>query len=345
MGLIRETVARALVSSGLLRLAINRRRSKVGVVLMYHKVNDNDDPFFPSLPAAVFDGQVGHLQDYYQVTGLDEMVCWLNSEEGGPPRAAITIDDGYPDTHAIVLPILKKRSLPATLFLNTAPVESGETLWMDELSALFAYTEARTFDCPPLEIAASSIDNAAKRLQARADVGRGLKKQDASGFARAFEHLRRTLGGASTDAGRPGMLNWMHVKEIQAGGVRIGAHTHSHKILSRLTDAEARDEVATSIELIRSRLGSTVDCFAYPNGETEDFTQANKRMLADLGIRYSVATIYGFAVPGQDPLELRRMYMGDGSVAMFAGRMYMGDGSVAMFAASIARLRDMISMR
>ena len=62
-----------------------------------------------------------------------------------------------------------------------------------------------------------------------------------------------------------GALSWGQLRDAVATGlVTIGAHTHSHCDLSKLSEAEAEGEMRRSKELIESNLG--IDCrhFAYP---------------------------------------------------------------------------------
>jgi peptidoglycan/xylan/chitin deacetylase (PgdA/CDA1 family) len=319
--MMREVIARGLLASGALRLVVNSRRRKAGMVLMYHAVNDQRNPFFPALDVATFEAQVAHLADFYRIVSLPELDAWLRSGEGGPPRVVITIDDGYPDTHSVAMPILRRHGAPATLFLNTEPLESGRRLWMDELSALVGYTRQAEVDCPPLAFGTATLATQRDRLRAREELGRRLKRAGLEVFERAFDHLRERLCDEDTERALPGVLDWDRVRDLQASGFTIGGHTHRHRILSRLSDDEARSEVATNLELIAGRLGARVECFAYPNGQAEDFTTANARLLAGLGVRYSVASTYGFVEAGFDPLAMRRLYCGEGSVATFAARV------------------------
>jgi peptidoglycan/xylan/chitin deacetylase (PgdA/CDA1 family) len=54
--------------------------------------------------------------------------------------------------------------------------------------------------------------------------------------------------------------------ELQAQGVEIGAHTHSHPHLDTLPVDAARLEIARSKEILETVLGAAVPSFAYPYG-------------------------------------------------------------------------------
>src|SRR5262245_26107980 len=71
------------------------RRGAAFPILTYHRVNDANDPFFPSLPCAVFERQMAYLAQSYRVLTVEELVDRM--QRGTVPRnaLAITFDDGY----------------------------------------------------------------------------------------------------------------------------------------------------------------------------------------------------------------------------------------------------------
>ena len=62
----------------------------------------------------------------YAVVTLDQAIAGLRGEIRLPPNAvAITIDDGWYGTYADMLPALERFSMPATLYCDTAQLQSG----------------------------------------------------------------------------------------------------------------------------------------------------------------------------------------------------------------------------
>ncbi|HEU4514592.1 MAG TPA: polysaccharide deacetylase family protein [Nocardioidaceae bacterium] len=62
------------------------------------------------------------------------------------------------------------------------------------------------------------------------------------------------------------MLGWTQVAEIAAGGVQIGAHSHTHPRLDELRPHESLEEIVRSKEVLEDRLQLPVTSFAYPHG-------------------------------------------------------------------------------
>jgi peptidoglycan/xylan/chitin deacetylase (PgdA/CDA1 family) len=82
--------------------------------------------------------------------------------------------------------------------------------------------------------------------------------------------------------GEPGiptyeMLNWDELEQLQAAGVYIESHTHSHPDMRSLATTQIRDECDQADTLIKQRLGRRPRFFAYPfgyhNPQVRDFAR------------------------------------------------------------------------
>jgi peptidoglycan/xylan/chitin deacetylase (PgdA/CDA1 family) len=111
---------------------------------------------------------------------------------------------------------------------------------------------------------------------------------------RAPAHL--FLGTRALEAPSPGayaMLTWDELARLAQSGVAIESHTHSHRDLRLLPDAEIDAECAQADALIERYVGRRPRYFAYP------FGRCNARVEARIGIRYAAAftTRMGFLSP------------------------------------------------
>jgi len=318
---VKRAAAWGLFRSRALALHSTFNQRGRAIVLMYHRVNDEADPFFPSMPRAVFEQQLDFLQRNYHVSSLEETVSWLRSGAPGPPRVVLTFDDGYPDTYEVAFPALRQRRLPATLFLSTAPLETGESLWLDRLRALVKLTPAEVFHSARLGLGPWPLVSMSDRLLALRHLGAHLKDKGAAGIDDTLGELEERLGAEAVTAGRPRTLTWAQVETMAKDGISLGGHTHRHYIMSRLAAEEARTEAATSIDLIRLRVGVPVTSFAYPNGAPGDYTLGTRALMAELGMTCVCTTVFGFAGPGDDLLELPRLHTTAETLGLFACRV------------------------
>ena len=281
------------------------RRSAAFSVFTYHRVNDHGDPFFEALPTEVFDRQMRLIARHYVALPVEELVDRLRA--GSVPRnaVAITFDDGYRDVLTHAAPILARYHLPATVFLATGFIGTGETPWYDRLANALKATSAARVSIPfsdevlPLETRESRL-RALSRLQANL---KGLPEVDAR---KALDDLLEVLGGGKHDREKNAFLRWDEVQALRGLGFRIGAHTVSHPILSRLSVDRARAEVIESKRTIEARCGIAPRAFAYPNGAEADYTPEVVELVRSAGFECAVTTRFGLNTARTSPWELRR---------------------------------------
>ena len=90
-------------------------------------------------------------------------------------------------------------------------------------------------------------------------------------------------------------------------GWEIGAHTQTHPRLAALpAAAAAAAEIAASKAELERRLGIEIQSFAYPYG---DLSPETKRLVAEAGFRYAVATDSGGLHLEDDRLQIFRVNM------------------------------------
>ena len=119
----------------------------------------------------------------------------------------------------------------------------------------------------------------------------------------------------------PSVLDWDQVRTMCRGPIFLGAHTHEHYMVSRLSSSRLFEEIDTSVRLIERECRERVRSFAYPNGEPEDFDDRSFSVLKSLGVDYAVTTENGFVRPKTDPYQLPRVYTSEPSVPLFAARL------------------------
>jgi len=81
--------------------------------------------------------------------------------------------------------------------------------------------------------------------------------------------------GAGPVPGR--MLPWDRLAELEAAGIEVGAHSHTHPQLDLLPRAEAMSEIRRCKGLLEDSLGHAVDSFAYPHGYATSWVREEVR--------------------------------------------------------------------
>ena len=141
-----------------------------------------------------------------------------------------------------------------------------------------------------------------------------------------MQELGRQLEVNHSQIPRSGLLSWNQVKSMHRDGVKFGAHTITHPILSRMPIEEARYEIVQSKHRLEEVLSEKVKHFAYPNGEASDFNREHEELLARVGFDSASTTILGLNDHESNRYALRRIYACEEPLASFASRL-VGLGS------------------
>ena len=316
---VRDRYQLSLNSNGNKKISWNRRSRPAARILYYHRVNDDNDPFFPSISSGLFEKEMRYLARNYNVVSLNSA---LNHIHGGPPETvvAITFDDGYQDNYHHASPILRRYGLPATIFLSTESLDTREPLWFERLALALKTT---TRDYLDLEVDLPRrywLRTQEERLQANARLFASLRRLPNSERSLRLTECLRVLSASGTEL-RDRMLTWDQARLMKTQGINFGGHSVTHPFVSKLTREQAAWEVTECKRRIEEELQSPADVFAYPNGRQEDFSEWNKNLLRAAGYKAAVTTIWGLNWQTTDPMELRRGGPWEPTAPLFAGKL------------------------
>jgi peptidoglycan/xylan/chitin deacetylase (PgdA/CDA1 family) len=284
--------------------AMNRRRI---LVLTYHRFTDTPRPGRTS--AANLAAHLDYLASHYTVLPLSAVESRLR--EGGPlppATAAITVDDGYSDFHEIAWPVLRRRHMPATVFVVTDFVDRRRWIWTDQIPFLISRTRAERI---AVSFAGLSVDASmhgeSSRRQIASSINTMLKDQPDEAKERLVDQI-----AAQCRVALPGeppadqsSCTWEQLREMAAAGIEIGSHTVTHPILTRVPADRLRRELEESRGRLEDMLGRPVTSFCYPNGA---YDRIVRDAVERAGYRLAVTSDYGLNDPTSDPLALRRIH-------------------------------------
>lgn len=110
-------------------------------------------------------------------------------------------------------------------------------------------------------------------------------------------------------AGEVGIrLSWKELQDMKVAGMEIASHSLTHRSLSDLSIEEQMTEIRKSKALLDRYLNQETKYFCYPNGS---YTQKTLELLRDNGFVLAVTIDPGWVKSGDDPLTLRRIWMGN----------------------------------
>lgn len=104
------------------------------------------------------------------------------------------------------------------------------------------------------------------------------------------------------------LLKEKQLLEMQKYGIEFGAHTMTHKNLTKISLDEAKKEIVDSKLNLKKKLNTEIISFAYPYGAYNDKI---KKLVIEAGFKYAVATDNGPLFIEDDLFEIRRINVFD----------------------------------
>lgn len=216
--------------------------------------------------------------------------------------AVLTFDDGLKDVIEHVLPRLSRWGATGTVYCCVAPLLDGRVLDVHKIHLLQARLGFEGFRSAFREIL-GSVDEETLDDPARIGIG-GLYRYDEPetrefktllNYRLPYPEVDRVLSqlfareiGRESEVAAVVYLSLDDVARCREAGLEIGAHSVTHRILSRLSPAEQREELERTAHVFRNELGIERPQFAYPYGAAGTWDDTTRRLLAELGFSGAV---------------------------------------------------------
>ena len=276
------------------RFKLAEETQRGAVVIMFHRLVERPHPFRPGYDLDEFRWICRELAAHYTVLPLAQLERLRRSGRLPAGAVAITFDDGYACNLKLGLPILRSLNLPATIFVTTSAVGGDAPLWTSRVSWILEHarcdSDARASEVFGRQIKLHSLQ---QRIESLNWLTERLKRVDSDQREATISRLGAELGVESFGGLADEMLTWQQVRELESQGISIGAHTLTHPILSRCSDAEVEREILGGKEELESQLGHPVTTFAYPNGTPADYDARAVKAIQRGGFSAAYTTVYG----------------------------------------------------
>ena len=264
--MIKQAALNLLVGADVFSLFRFINRSKLPI-LMYHRFSEGEE--WGKTSRKTFETHLKYLTRHYKIISLSDAVRYF--KEGNLPNRSVvlTIDDGYQDFFDVAFPVLKKFSVPATLYVVTGFLDEKCWIWTDKARYLLTATKSerlsatigtRTFD--------EKLGDRNSRLELAGKINSELKKLPDLEKDLVLTELAKSLYVQLDDMPHSefGPISWDQAKEMSSAGIEIGSHTVSHPILTNVDGDTLSDELATSRTILQDHLQTDKLHFCYPNG-------------------------------------------------------------------------------
>lgn len=282
-------LARALTWGGVRPLLQYTSRWSGVVVLNYHRIGHPERSLFDhalwSAQPEAFASQVRFLKSQLDVIGPDDLAAARRDARGR--YGLITFDDGYRDNYDVAFDILKAERVGATFFVVTGFIDSPRVPWWDEIAWMVRTSRrsrieldgwlSRPVDLPALD-----------REQVIQDVLRVCKRLQPDRQSVYLDAVADATGSGRYAAGGHDLwMTWDMLREMRAAGMTIGGHTVSHRLLSKASDQEQRDEIVGCSRRLAEELEAPLRYFSYPVGGRNSFNDVTRGCLREAGIEFA----------------------------------------------------------
>ncbi|MBI5915518.1 MAG: polysaccharide deacetylase family protein [Bacteroidetes bacterium] len=205
-----------------------------------------------------------------------------------------TFDDGYRDNLTAAYPILKKHSIPFTIYVTTCFPDRTAVLWWYILENLLLEKDQVEFQWAGkhYSFACHTQPEKEKAFDAiRRFITRSFLLEN------HVDMYRAVFGDFQPDLHAPVAelaLSWAEIRELGNDPlVTIGAHTVNHFPLKQLEKEALHTEIFDSKKIIEARTGLPVWHFAYPFGKAAEASWREFETVRSLGFKTAATTRMG----------------------------------------------------
>ncbi len=243
------------------------------LVLGYHNIGPDQKPSsWLTIPQKNFYRQLKILKQVGNFVHADDLSADL-PQQANRFNILITFDDGYQGWLDYAVPVLRELNIPALFFVSTKNLVSGEPYWFERIIQYFEQGLLDQVDLSFLGLGRFTLPAHGNNSR-WTEINRLLIAVKARAHELAEDEISDILGVLRERAvGEPKLTDFScPMTSGQCGELAsdplftIGSHSHRHRILTNLPDAEVEQELSYSRKVLEGVCGQTISTIAYPNG-------------------------------------------------------------------------------
>jgi len=204
----------------------------------YHLVSDQDLPFrtnydYPS--TTQFEADLDFLLKHFKPISLRDLLQGRDLSKS----FHLSFDDGLKECYEVIAPILKKKGIPATFFINPSFVDNKDLFHRYKASEIIATLKAKNINISLQRTYAdlASLDEMAEEI--------GLQWESFLEEKEPYMTLEQ-------------------ITRLQADGFTIGSHSMDHPEFELLDEETQLEEIRESMEWVNRKFQPEIKAFAFP---------------------------------------------------------------------------------
>lgn len=225
----------------------------------YHTVSPQPLPHISHLYRVMkpkdFERDLDQLLQWFQPVGLGEYLEHAG-EKRGRRSMVLSFDDGLKGCYEFIAPLLRKKGVPATFFLNNKFIDNRGLFYRYKASLLVHQVKE---DCRAMEKIAAFLRIPEDQVETSIMMIGYDQRTLLDVLAREAE-----LDFSAYLRSKPVYMNTSEVKELLRWGFDIGGHSSNHVDFTSLEPTEMTQQVRASIEDLQQRFGINTGYFSFP---------------------------------------------------------------------------------
>lgn len=261
-----------IVQSLLLTLPTTQLLQLTGQRLLlpfYHIITDKMPPHIRHLylhrEVQQFERDLDFFCQYFQPISLHELIAHIKEDKLLPPYAFhLTFDDGLREFYHIIAPILRKRNIPATVFLNSDFVDNKALFFRYKASLIIDFLRRS-------RLTAGIIIDIERLLREKAGIIMGESVQE--GLLKVSYYNQGILDDIANIIGlnfddflrysQP-YLTTNQIKELITQGFTFGGHSIDHPEYRFIPLKEQIRQTMSSVQAVQKHFGLLYKTFSFP---------------------------------------------------------------------------------
>lgn len=294
-GWLRSAALDALAHPWMSRALASRGGAR-SIILMLHRFRSADHGVFGHDPAGLHKLLATLRRNRIALVDVEQAIATMSGAEDTSRglSVAFTVDDGYADLVEIGGPVFAEFDCPVTGFVVPGIVEGDCWYWWDQIDWIMRQTARRAL---ALELGEDRIQLCWSDVPSRGRVVDGLverlKQLDHDVLLRCVAQLadEAEVSVSIPAPSRYRVLSWDELRSAETHGMRFGAHSMTHPVLSRCTHAQSAYEIGESVRRVNVELARPSTVFCYPNGQADDFGEAEISAVRAAGLAAALSSL------------------------------------------------------
>ena len=177
----------------------------------------------------------------------------INKPKPGKKIFHLTFDDGLKECHEIIAPILKKKGIPSTFFVNSGFVDNTSLFYKYKASLVLNKLEQESDKTVPGKLTKNIL---------QPDNILGIKSSQESILDEAAKELDLDFSDF-LNRQKP-YLTTRQILELQNDGFTIGAHSINHPEFWMISEDEQLKQIKESMDWLQENIKPKIKAFAFP---------------------------------------------------------------------------------